>query len=182
MSDRLTATRVSRGSALWAVGILAVLAAAGVGAGLLWRSSVDIPHGVVLNHQWYPDPWDPGQRAAFSATGSYVLISLVAGIVLGLLAAVLSRAAELVTLGAVLVGGLLAAWLMLVVGLHGAPPDPQLAAAHAANGTRLSGTIARPGAAAFVTWALAAVAAVGAVFLIVPDHRGEGSLLSTDRS
>ncbi|GAA1961232.1 hypothetical protein GCM10009798_21250 [Nocardioides panacihumi] len=175
MSDRLTAVRISRRSVAWGAGIFVVLAVVGVLCGLLWRSRLDIPHGVVVSHQWFPDPWDGGERASFAATGWYVVVALGAGVVLGVLAASLSRAQELVTLAAVLVGSVVGTWLMLRVGLHGAPPDPQLAAAHAADGTRLSGTISRPGAAALVTWPLAAVAVVGGIFLLVPGRR-------TDRS
>jgi ribose/xylose/arabinose/galactoside ABC-type transport system permease subunit len=166
MSDRLT-----RGPILaWAVGIFAALATAGVACGLLWRARLDAPHGIVVGGQWYPDPWDTGEQAAFAATGWYVVIALVAGVVLGLLAAWLSRAPEVVTLAAVLLGSLAAGWLMLVVGLHGSPADPQAAAAHAADGTRLSGAVSRPGAAAFVTWPLAAIVPLAALFLLVPGR------------
>jgi len=172
MSDRVSVDRSSRRSLAWVVGIVLVIASVGVAAGLLWHSLLHVPHGVVVGHQWFPDPWESGERDLFDATGWYVVIAVVAGLVLGTLAAVLSRAPELWTLAAVLVGSLIAAWLMRAVGLHGAPPDPRVAAAHAADGTRLSGTFGRPGAAAFITWPLAAVLPVGIVFLLVP---GRGS-------
>jgi hypothetical protein len=171
MSDRVTVGPVERRSLAWVLGIVVVIAAAGVVGGLVWHSLLDVPHGVVVGHQWFPDPWETGERDAFDATGWYVVIAVVAGLVLGLASAVLSRAPELWTLAAVLVGSLLAAWLMRAVGLHGAPPDPQVAAKHAADGTRLSGTLGRPGAAAFVTWPLAAVVPVGVLFLILPGRR-----------
>jgi len=170
MSDRLTAVRLSRRTVAWGAGIVVVLAIVGALCGLLWRSLLDVPHGVVASHQWFPDPWDQGERSSFAATGWYVAIALGVGLVLGVLAAWLSRAQELVTLAAVLVGSMIGAWLMLRVGLHGAPPDPRLAAAHAADGTRLSGTISRPGVAALVTWPMAAVAVVGAIFLLIPTR------------
>ncbi|GAB7003770.1 hypothetical protein JCM18899A_12420 [Nocardioides sp. AN3] len=170
MSDGLTAQRVSRTAVVWTAGILLGFALVGAVCGLIWRSLLHVPRGVVVGHQWYPASFDSGERASFAATGWYVVIAVVAAVVLGLLAAWLSRAPEVLTLGAVLVGSLLAGWLMLVVGLHGAPPDPQTAAAHAADGTRISGTLSRPGRAAFVTWPLLAVAAVGAFFLLIPMH------------
>lgn len=170
MSDRLTAVRGRPTSLVWALGILVAFAAAGAACGLVWRSRLDVPHGVVISGRWYPDPWDTGEQASFAATGWYVVIALAAGVALGLLAGRLSRAPELVTLGAVLLGSLLAAWLMLTVGLHGTPPDPQVTAAHAAEGTRLSGAISRPGRAAFVTWPLAAVVALGALLLVLPTR------------
>jgi hypothetical protein len=64
---------------------------------------------------------------------------------------------------------------MLAVGLHGAPADPQAAAAHAKDGARLSGTISRPGAAAFVTWPLATLVPLGAIFLLFPERRRASS-------
>ena len=170
MSDRVSVDRSSRRSLAWVVGIVLVIASVGVAAGLLWHSLLHVPHGVVVGHQWFPDPWESGERDLFDATGWYVVIAVVAGLVLGVLAAVLSRAPELWTLAAVLVGSLIAAWLMRAVGLHGAPPDPHAAARHAADGTRLSGTFGRPGAAAFITWPLAAVLPVGLVFLLVPGR------------
>jgi hypothetical protein len=162
MSDRVT-----RPALLWAGGILAVFAVAGVACGLVWRSRLTAPDGVVVGGRWYPDPWDRGEQLSFASTGWYVVIAVLAGVVLGLLAVWLSRAPELVTLAAVLAGSLLAAWLMLVVGLHGAAPDPQAAAAHAADGTRLAGTLSRPGRAALLVWPLAAVIPVGAAFLLL---------------
>ena len=164
MSDRLIRPLA------WAVGIVAVFAVVSVGCGLLWRSRLDIPSGVVAQGRWFPDPWDGGERASFDATGWYVVIAIAAGVVLGLLAAWLSRAPELVTLAAVVVGSLVAAWLMRTVGLHGAPPDPQVAAAHAADGTRMSGTIARPGTAALVAWPLATVVALALFFLLLGER------------
>lgn len=154
----------------WAAGAVAVFALVGVAAGLLWRSRVHAPPGVVVDHHWYPQPWDSGQQADFAATGWYVVIALLAGLVLGLLAARLSRAPEVVTLGAVVVGSALAGWLMLRVGLHGVPPDPRLAAAHAADGTKLSGTVSRPRPAALVALPLGAIGALCAVFLLAPGR------------
>jgi uncharacterized membrane protein YeaQ/YmgE (transglycosylase-associated protein family) len=168
MSDRVTAARSSRRTLAWPAAVVVVFAIVGVAGGLLWRSLLDVPHGVVVGHQWFPDPWESGERDAFDATGWYVVIAVVAGLVVGILAAALARGRELWTLAAVLVGSLVAAWLMRAVGLHGAPPDPQAAAKHAADGTRLSGTFGRPGTAAFITWPLAAVLPVGLAFLLLP--------------
>jgi hypothetical protein len=174
MSDRVTAARTTRRSLGWAAGIVVTIAVVGVAGGLLWHSLLHVPHGVVVGHQWFPDPWESGERSSFDATGWYVVIAVAAGLGTGVLGAMLSRAPELWTLLAVMVGSLIGAWLMRAVGLHGAPPDPQAAAKHAADGTRLSGTFGRPGAAALVTWPLAAVLAVGVIFLLVP-RRGPTS-------
>jgi hypothetical protein len=170
MPDRVTAARSARRALVWAGGIVVVTAVVGVLCGLVWRSLLDAPRGIVVGHQWYPNPPEAGERTAFDATGWYVVIAVVAGLAVGIVAAVLGRARELWTLAGVLLGALLAAWLMRLVGLHGAPPDPQALARHAADGTKLPGTLGRPGAAAFVTWPLAALVPVGAIFLIVPGR------------
>ncbi|WP_091121198.1 hypothetical protein [Nocardioides terrae] len=157
---------MSRATA-WVAGLVAGFAATGAVSGLLWRTRLHAPDGIVVGGQWYSGST---HEDSFASTGWYVVIAVAAGLLLGIAAAWLSRAPEVLTLAAVLVGSLLAAWLMRVVGLHGAPPDPARAAAHAADGTRLTGTISRPGVAAFVTWPLAAVLAVGAVFLLLGER------------
>lgn len=177
MPDRVSGRRVS---ARWATGIVVAFVVVGVVGGLLWRSRLDIPGGVVVGHRWYPDPWDPGQRAAFAATGWYVVIAGAAGLLLGILASLLSRAAELVTLAAVVVGSVLAVLLMLVVGLHGAPPDPQVAAAHLADGTRLRGTITVPRLGALLVLPLTAAVAIAVVFLTLAPHPREVSPIGSN--
>jgi hypothetical protein len=169
MSDRVTR------AIGWTVGLLAVFAGAGAACGLLWHARLHAPSGVVVGGRWYADPWSSGEQASFASTGYYVVIAVVAGLVLGLVAAWSSRAPELVTLAAVVVGSVVAAGLMMVVGLHGAPPDPASAAAHAADGTRMSGTISRPGRAALIVWPLASILATGAVFLLLGErpHRSD---------
>lgn len=169
----LTRAAVVRGAAL-----VVAFAVAGVLGGLLWRSRVDIPSGVVVSHHWYPEPWDPGQRAAFAATGWYVVIAAALAVVLTVLALWRSRGSEVLTLAAVLVGAVAAALLMRVVGLHGVPADPQAAAARAADGTRLSGTVAAPGRAAMATLPLISLAILTAWFLLIgprdePDAEDE---------
>jgi hypothetical protein len=121
---------------------LAVLAAfAGVGAlcGLLWFRLWDVPHGVVSGHQWYTS--ESGLRADFAGTGSYVVIAVPAGLLLGALAAWLCARSELVTLLAVVAGSVLAAYLMLQVGHHRSPADPDVLALTAKDGTTLDGAL-----------------------------------------
>jgi ribose/xylose/arabinose/galactoside ABC-type transport system permease subunit len=158
--------RVSRALG-WAVGIVAVFAAVAAACGWLWRSRLHVPPGLVVGHRWYPNPWDQGQRADFASTAWYVVIALAAGLVLGVLTVLFSRAPEVVTLVALAAGSALAAWVMLRVGLHGAPPDPAAAARTAADGTRLSGTLTHPGRAALLSFPLAALVPAAVLFLVV---------------
>ncbi len=122
-------------------GLAVVAAFAGVGAlgGVLWYRLWDVPDGVVAGHQWYTG--ESGLRDDFAGVGWYVAISVLAGLLLGALAAWLCDRSELVTLAAVVGGSVLAAYLMLRVGYHLSPPDPELLARTADDGTRLDGAL-----------------------------------------
>jgi hypothetical protein len=155
MSDGLTATPTheaidprpepSRRRSAWvvvpvqALVVLGVFAGAGALAGRLWYRLWDAPHGVVSGGQWYTD--EAGLRDDFDGTGWYVAIAVVAGLVLGLLCAWLLHRSELVTLLAVAAGSVLAAWIMLRVGYHLSPPDPERLAKTAEDGTKLKGAL-----------------------------------------
>ena len=78
-----------------------------------------------------------GLRAEFSATGVYVIVASVAGLLVGALCGLFLDRAELVTLVAVLVGAALAGWVMVQVGQALGPPDPRELAETARDGTRL---------------------------------------------
>jgi hypothetical protein len=116
---------------------------AGVGAlgGWVWFTLWTPPRGVVLDHQWYLDPVEAGLRADFPGTGWYVLVAFPAGLVTGALCAYFLDRSELATLVAVAVGSALAAWLMLKVGVHLGPPDPDTLASTAKDGTELPGRL-----------------------------------------
>lgn len=119
--------------------VVAVLAAAGALAGVVWEWWWTPPSGVVVHHQWLQD--ETGLRGDFSGTGTYVVVAAVTGaLVAGVLAAVLDGA-ELLTLVAVLAGAALGGWLMHVVGVALGPTDPHHLAATAADGTRLPGNL-----------------------------------------
>lgn len=147
--------------------IVVVFAVVGVVGGLLWEAAWTPEPGEVLKHVWYPISWDRAMPTDFAGTGWYVVIGMVAGVIVGGLAAWLLDRAELVTLAAVVVGGLLAAYLMRVVGLHRGPGDPQQIAKTAPDRTKL------PSELRLASWWLltvvpgAALAALGVVFLTV---------------
>jgi hypothetical protein len=119
--------------------VVAVFAAVGAAAGWLWHRLWDQPSGVVSGGEWYTS--EAGLRDDFQGVGWYVVIALVAGLVLGLLAAWLFDRSELVTLAAVAVGSVLAAYVMLRVGSHLGPADPHEIAKHAKDGTKLKGAL-----------------------------------------
>jgi hypothetical protein len=147
--------------ALQALVVVVVFAVVGVLAGWLWFHVWDVPQGVVSGGQWFTG--EAGLRATFAGTAWYVTIAVVAGLVLGVLFAGLFHRSELVTLAAVVVGSVLAGYLMLRVGQHLSPPDPQVAARTAEDGTRLSGALrvrTWPPRAAFPFGALVGLAIV----------------------
>jgi ribose/xylose/arabinose/galactoside ABC-type transport system permease subunit len=141
--------------------VVAVFAGAGALCGLLWFRLWEPPRGVVSGHEWYTS--ESGLRADFEGTGWYVAIAAAAGLLLGVLAAWLCRRSELVTLAAVVGGSVLAAYLMLQVGYHQSPPDPDVLARAAEDGTRLDGALrvdSWPPRAAFPFGALLGLALV----------------------
>ena len=177
MSDELTTSAAPGGwrATLWpglrqAAVIVVAFAVTGVVGGFLWEALWSPVKGEVAKHVWYPVSWDRAEPTDFAGTGWYVVIGLVIGVLVGGLAAWLLDRAEVVTLAAVVVGGLLAAYLMRVVGLHRGPGDPQRLAKTAANGTKL------PSELTLANWWLLAVVPAGAlaalsvVFLTVPKR------------
>lgn len=169
MSDRLI-----RAVVVQLVVSLAIFAAAGAGAGLLWWHLWGPPAtGTVSQHTWFTD--EPGLRQEFSGTGLFIVISAGLGLVLGAVVAWLLARAELVTLVAVLGGSALAAWLMTVVGVHLSPPDPQLLARTAADGTELPGHLFVAGRGPYAVLPAAALLALIGVFLLAPRRRAHRS-------
>lgn len=145
MTSPPSASGTHRGRRHWRTAVLeafiivAVFALVGAGAGWLWWSLWDQPAGVVSQGRWYTS--ETGLRAEFAGVGWYVAIATVAGLLLGTLFAWLPRRSELVTLVAVVVGSIVAGYLMLQVGMHLSPDDPQQLARDAADGTELPGAL-----------------------------------------
>jgi hypothetical protein len=146
MPDRLTAT--SRGQVLRTVVVSVVLLVlAGAVAGVVWVWLWTPPSGVVVDHRWVQD--ETGLRGDFSATGSYVAVAAVTGLLVAVLLALLFDRAEIATLLAVLAGSVLAGWVMYRVGLALSPADPRTLAESAQDGTRLPGRPAVDGTSPF---------------------------------
>jgi hypothetical protein len=120
---------------------LALFAGAGALSGWLWYHLWTPPRGVVVDHQWFLDPAEAGLRADFPGTGWYVVVALPAGLLLGAVCAYVLDRSELATLVAVAIGATLAAWLMLRIGVHLSPADPDTLARTAKDGTELPGRL-----------------------------------------
>jgi hypothetical protein len=119
--------------------VVVLYAVTGLLSGWLWYHLWDQPDGVVSGGQWFTS--EAGLRADFAGVAWYVSIGVLAGLVLGVLSAWLLARSELVTLAAVLVGSVVAAYLMLRLGQHLGPADPHDLAKTAADGTRLRGAL-----------------------------------------
>ena len=146
MPDRLTATAL--GPVLRQVVVsLVLLVVAGAVAGVVWVWLWTPPSGVVVDQQWVQD--ESGLRGDFSATGSYVAVATVTGLLVAVLLGVLFDRAEIVNLLVVLAGSVLAGWVMYRVGLALSPADPRSLADSVEDGTRLPGRLAVDGDSPF---------------------------------
>lgn len=102
---------------------IALCLGSGVLAAWVWQSRWTPVTGVALGHEFLLD--GQGAPEAFSATGSYVGWALVFGALAGLLAGVVTRSHELVTVVVLLCSAGVAGWLMAVLGHAWGPPDPR---------------------------------------------------------
>jgi hypothetical protein len=115
-----------RGTRLFGV-LVAGAIPLGVVLGVLWHWWWKPPIGIVVSDEWVLSP--AGPDFAFDGTALYVLIGAVAGLVAGAVVGQFVGDRGFAALGGVLVGALVAAWVMFAVGHALGPPDPQLLAA-----------------------------------------------------
>lgn len=132
-------------------------------AGVVWEWVWTPPTGVALDKEFLLD--GAGLRSDFSGTALYVLIASLAGLLLGVLVAVLSDRNELLTLVAVAVGSVLAAWLMFRVGTLLGPPDPGPLARSAEDYTPLVDQLQVSGRSPFVAFPCGALVGLVVVFI-----------------
>lgn len=156
--------------AIEAVVVVAVFAAAGAAAGWLWYTMWDSPPGVAFQGEWIPQPYDSGNRSIFGATATFVVLGGGAGLVLGVLAGLICRGSELVTLVATLVGTALAAWLAYRVGVHLSPPDPGPIAAKADDYTKIAGDLRITGRSPFVCWTSGGLLGLAATYFLTSGY------------
>lgn len=153
---------------LQSVAVLLVLAGAGAIGGIVWARLWDAPTGRVRSGQWFTD--ETGLRADFSGTALYVVVALVAGLVCGVLVGLLLARWEVLTLVMLLLAAGLAGWLMWRIGMAQSPPDPQVLAKDAADGTRLPGHLEVTGRPPFVAFPLGAVLGYAVLLISVPKR------------
>lgn len=132
------------GVATLAAAALVLAALAGVG-GVLWERLWTPPLGIVYQGQWFLEPAGPDH--SFTATGWYVVVGLVVGVVPAAALGWWCRGHEWWLLGGLVVGCLLGGWLMYVVGHALGPSDPSVTARTAEDFTTLPAelTVARTG-------------------------------------
>ena len=141
----------------------------GVVGGMVWRWLWTPLRGTAFQGVWYPAT----NSSDFSATGLYVLIGLGVGLVLGVLSALVTDRRELLTLGLVVLGSLLAAWVMLLVGEVGMPADPSRLAAGAGDRTPLPGTLTVRGWSPYGAFPTGALLGLCVVFVGVSRKPGD---------
>ena len=141
--------------------MLVLFALGGLVGGAVWRWLWTPLRGTVFEGVWYPTT----NTSDFSGTGLYVLIGLGIGLVLGVVSALVTDRRELLTLGLVVVGAVLAAWLMLLVGQLGMPADPTELATDTANRTQLPGTLTVRGWSPFAAFPTGALLGLCVVFV-----------------
>lgn len=153
-----------RAAVLTAVGVVVAFAVAGTAGGWLWHHLWDPPAGTAYQGMWYPDD-ETSLGNMFDATGIYACVGFVGGLVLGVLTGLFARRHELVAVGAVVVGSVLAAWITYRLGVHLGPPDPATVAAHAPDRTPIPQQMQVSGHSPYVAWSIGALLGAGVLFL-----------------
>ncbi|MCL8027583.1 hypothetical protein [Nocardioides bruguierae] len=141
--------------------------------GWLWESVWTPTQGVVVQGTWYVVDSDltydlDGLRNQFSGPALYAVITLAAGLLVGVVAGLLARRDEVLTLVAVLVGSTLCGLLAWQTGTRLGPADPQVLAASADDGTRLPDHLTIGSWAVLTCAPLAAAIALVVVFGLLP--------------
>ena len=164
--------------------------AAGLAAATLWTP----PTGMVLEDKWYRglisiDPPAIGQnidQGVFAATAWFSVCAIVLGLLVGIAAAVWLNRSELVTLGALMVGGAIGGGLMLLITSLLSPEDPNGLAKGAVGGTVLEDSfqLASPWLVLLVPGS--AMLALMVIFLMwaphpPADHELDGQQSATER-
>ena len=162
--------------------VLVVYAVLGAVAGVVWEWLWTPPVRLVEQHQLLYDSY-ASLRRVFTGTGWYALVGAVASAVLALAVCVLARARELVVLAAVVVGSIVAAFVMMKVGTALGPnATPARVVAHAANGTvvhdplTVAGTSVWGVKSAYLVWPMTSLFVLALTYFawpvsFAPHHR-----------
>lgn len=151
--------------------MLGAFGVAGVLAAVVWEWLWIPPTGVAVNGEWFLD--SEGLPRDVSGTGLYVLVAVVVGVLLGTIAAMTARSRELVTLAAVVLGSVLAAAVMGVVGPALGPPDPRPLAVSADDRTPLPADLRVEGAAAYAALPAGALTGLTVWFIVIARPAGK---------
>lgn len=145
--------------------ILLAFVVVGVLCGLLWHTWwAPAPEGVAVEGRPYFD-----DDVVARGLGLYVVIGAVAGLVLGIVAAFVFENDEVATVVALLVGAIIAGWLMALVGQWLGPESAVEAAKDTADFEPVRADLSAGWVAPFVAFPGGAM--VGAVFVLVTFHR-----------
>ena len=144
--------------------VVLVFVAGGAVAGVLWEHWWTPPTGIASGHRFFLD--ENGLPDAFSGTGMYVLVALVAGFVLGFLVAAVFRRHELTTLAVIVVAAGLGGWVMAQVGHALGPDDPNQLAKSLVDWSPLVGDLTVSGASAYFMMPIGAVAGLAAGMIV----------------
>jgi hypothetical protein len=159
---------------LQALLVVVLVAAVGALAGVVWERVWTPPTGVVVRHQWVASS-EGSLRGEFTGTGWYVVVAGVAGLLVGAVVALVADRRPLVSLASLVVGTVLGAWLMRVVGVALGPGDPTTLARTARQGAHLPDMLRVSGASPYVAYPTGALLALAILFLGLsavrkPDH------------
>lgn len=103
------------------VSVLLLGVVLGALGGVAWELLWTPPTGAAYQGRWMPD--SAGARMLVDATGWFVVVGAVYGLLYGTLVARLLRGREVLTMLTLLVGALLAAWVTQQVGQWLGPPN-----------------------------------------------------------
>jgi disulfide bond formation protein DsbB len=174
MPDRVTSRPISRLTR--PLLLIALFAVAGIGGGYAWRYLWTPPDGVARGGSWVPTPVEEGLQNDFSGVAWYVVVTLVLGLVLGALTAVVLDHAEILGVLVAVLGSALAAYLVLSVGERLSPPDPDGVAAQSADGTAIPGDLEFDGWTPLLSAPVGALTALTTVYLLsTRRHVAEGT-------
>lgn len=135
-----------------------VFAIGGAVAGWIWERLATPVVGIAFKGRFAVVGEDTGRE--FAATGSFVVVGVCAGLLLGLAVAVMLRGPELTTLAAAVVAAAGSAWLMAMVGHRVGPPDPYAAAKNVADWTKVPADLHVTGLSPFAALPFGAVLGV----------------------
>lgn len=159
-----------RGHIVWVLGLFLLM---GLAPAFIWAGLWTPAEGLVVDGQLVL--LGDGPRQAFDATGWYLVIGVVVGLISGLVVGTLSRSNELVTLCLVVVGAVGAALVMRWVGHALGPPDPTPIAARSEDYTSLPVDLALPGSIPTLALPIGALAGLLTALVLSPTRRGRPS-------